>query len=224
MNKTKIEWTDYTYNPVTGCKRNCFYCYVKGFNKRFGYSQEPAFHEKRLPEPKYAPKGAKIFVCSTGDLFGDGVLNDWIEQVLGVVRACPYNTFQFLTKNPIRYDWFKFPRNCWLGVTITGREQNQGHLYARVAAMRENIRFISFEPLLGAPEPMVKGWQDWIIIGAMTGPDKASYIPKKEWIQGLLTQADRLHIPVFMKNNLNAAWPGKLRQEFPAFMKVSEAK
>ena len=209
---------------MTGCKRDCFYCYVKGLNKRFGYSQEPTFHEKRLCEPKQAPKGAKIFVTSTGDLFGDGVLNEWIDKVLGVVRQCPYNTFQFLTKNPIRYDWFKFPRNCWLGATITGREQNQGHLYARVAAMRENIRFISFEPLLGAPEAMVKGWQDWIIIGAMTGPEKANYIPKKEWIQGLLTQADKLRIPVFMKNNLSVAWPGKLRQEFPAFMKVSEVK
>ena len=213
--RNTIGWATYSWNPVTGCTRNCFYCYVKGLNKRFGYSQDPTFHEKRLLEPENAAKGSKIFVCSTGDLFGDGSLNEWVDQVLSVVNKYPNLTFQFLTKNPTRYDYFEFPKNAWLGTTITGKEQNQGHLYARIAAKNKNIRFISFEPLMGMPEPIVKRWVDWIIIGAMTGPDRAMYKPKQEWIKGLLIQADKLKIPVYMKSNLKDAWSGRMRQEFP---------
>ena len=132
MNKTKIEWCDSTWNPVTGCRHGCEYCYARRVAQRFGkevpdrssypeehdglhclenkfkdnpypYIFEPTFHTFRLNEPQHKTKPLTIFVCSMADLFGDWVPNAWIEEVFSACKNAPQHRYLFLTKNPARY-------------------------------------------------------------------------------------------------------------------------
>ena len=194
MNKTKIEWTDYTWNPVVGCENDCWYCYGKRIAKRFwkdNPNYEPRFHIKRLQEPYKIKEPSKIFVCSMADLFGDWIPKETIEKVLEVVRENPQHTYQFLTKNPRRYSEFDFPKNCWLG--ITEDYTNQARLNY-LKGKPDNYKFISFEPLLGDMSGLDLSGIDWVIVGAMTG--SGAIKPKKEWIDSIK------HPNIFYKNNI----------------------
>ena len=192
MNKTAIEWTDLTWNPVTGCKHGCSYCYARRIYQRFGRSFEPEFHPERMEQPLKKRKPSKIFVCSVADLFGDWVPQRWINQVLDVVRKCPQHTFQFLTKDPRRLPDQYWPENAWVGVTATN--QKAWDRATRYLPKVNALTFISVEPVLDPIE--VGNWMpDWLIIGAQTGP--GGFQPKREWV-GKLTQAAR----AFDKQNL----------------------
>ncbi len=130
MNKTKIEWADYTWNPVTGCLHGCEYCYAHRIAQRFGnrympygngvnvlnepfdgergvdpypYGFEPTFHKYRLDEPQKVKKPSKIFVVSMADLFGDWVPDEWIEEVFNACQKADWHKYLFLTKNPKKY-------------------------------------------------------------------------------------------------------------------------
>ena len=166
MNKTRIEWTDYTFNPVTGCwgpggtaekPKRCGYCYAKRMAGRFipgdfyeGYDPfEPVFHPERLSQPAKVKKPSKIFVCSMADLFGDWVDEDWIEAILRTVLDCPQHTFQFLTKNPKRLKNFNpWPKNCWVGTTVTNQADADERL-PWLLQVDAPVLFVSHEPLLG---------------------------------------------------------------------------
>lgn len=211
MNKTKIEWTDYTWNPITGCLKKCWYCYVKRIKD---YDRTPTFHPERLRQPSQVKNPRRIFVCSTGDLFGRWVDRNWVDFILKAVRECPQHTFQFLTQNAQRYGEFEFPDNCWLGETIT-RQDDYSYGLSPYASHQHHIRFASFEPLLSRIRISERHPFDWLIVGAMTGPRSQKYQPKVEWINDIIKQADKLRIPIFLKNNLNKVWKGELRQEFP---------
>jgi len=87
MNKTKIEWTNYSWSPVVGCKHGCWYCYAKRMNDRFKWIKkwnEPKFYPERLNEPYKLKKFSKIFVCSMAGLFGDWIPKKWIESVVSI--------------------------------------------------------------------------------------------------------------------------------------------
>lgn len=237
MNKTNIDWCDFSWNPITGCLHNCNFCYGKAIAERFTpknklghdctqpedrklheiryksqpfkYGFKPTFHSYRINEPRRFKKPSKIFVCSMADLFGDWVPSEWIYQVINTVRKCPQHTFIFLTKNPKRYyEFYNMPENCWRGVTIMKGKAKVFPL------LDKGIRFASFEPLLGDIE-MTGCSFDWIILGAMSGPKTNKYKPRIEWIKNILRQADERKIPVFMKENLKTVWKDKLRKEFP---------
>ncbi len=229
MNRTKIEWTDFTWNPVTGCLHGCPYCYGRKIANRFrslfpnGY--KPTFYPERLKEPyngvprnfrsrnPYLPKGsAMIFVCSMGDLFGSWVPAKWIEAVIRVAEDNPHHVFQFLTKNPARYREFEFPKNCWLGTTVTSYEDQDRILeLPRYEENGRTLNFVSFEPLLGEVhlEGWIWGYIDWVIIGAQTNPYRP---PKPEWVEHIIVEARRNGKPIFLKDNLR--WPERI-QEFP---------
>jgi protein gp37 len=199
LNKSKIEWCDYTWNPVTGCLHGCDYCYARRIAERFGLdfapnlgdpgmggaakydSPEgldtmleleipyvkggrvqpypmaflPTFHRYRLNEPTRKTKGAKIFVSSMGDLFGDWVPDEWIEKVFKSCEAAPQHNYMFLTKNPKRYgqlngknhryDWSFVKENWWFGITVTRQENLRRLRYLPYGATNT---FLSIEPLL----------------------------------------------------------------------------
>lgn len=202
MNKTKIEWTDYTWNPVTGCFHDCFYCYAKRIAMRFDGHFEPTFHQYRLDEPMKLKKPSKIFVCSMADLFGHWVEIGWINLVMAYVKNSPQHIFQFLTKNPQRYLEFEFPENVELGVTIDGSEDRE--IAKRkvddliIAGYKNKLKtFISFEPLLGDVSYLIIERIDKIIIGQMTG--QGAIKAKREWVEGIK------HRNIFIKSNLRNA-------------------
>ena len=117
---TKIEWTDETWNPVTGCTKvseGCRNCYAERMSKRlrgrFGYPADDPFavtlHPDRLDQPLRWRKPRRVFVCSMGDLFHEDVPDEFIAAVFGVMAACPQHTFQLLTKRPERMaEWFRW--------------------------------------------------------------------------------------------------------------------
>jgi len=195
MKKTKIDWCDYSWNPVIGCQKNCYYCYAKSWAKRFGRSFEPHWSESQYKKPYKIKKPSKIFVCSLADLFGDWIPNEWIEKVLRVVKDNPQHTFQFLTKNPKRYLKVEFPKNCWLGVTIDGTENKTiAQNKINILNKKNNYKFISVEPLLGDIKNISLNGVDQVIVGAMTGGHKIA--PKKEWIGNIK------HPNIFYKKNI----------------------
>lgn len=218
MQKSEIEWTDYVWNPVTGCLHGCPYCYAKKMayrlKGRFGYPVDepfrPTFHEERMGDlPDHKPgkcKGKKIFVSSMGELFGDWVPEEWINRVLLTVKEHPFATFIFLTKNPKRYSQFNFPKNAWIGYSTTGplyHEWDSKH--------KDNIKFISIEPMMGDITNIdYLHNTDWVIIGAESGNRKGKVKLDNQWLRDALVVLDKLKIPVFIKNNA-----GGVRQEYP---------
>ncbi|WP_456478203.1 DUF5131 family protein [Geoglobus ahangari] len=236
MNRTKIEWTDFTWNPVTGCRHGCQYCYARRIASRFrnlfpnGF--EPTFHPERLDEPFKVPRSfrsrnpnlpegsAMIFTVSMGDLFGGWVSIEWIYPILNVVRSNPHHIFQFLTKNPYRLKEFPFTPNTWVGATVDW-VTTESLRRARVALSRvsgASVRFVSLEPFLHldflVEAEDFEGF-DWVIIGAQTNPYRP---PEKEWVRRVVKLAHDAGAAVFLKDNLN--WPERI-QEFPTPKEVA---
>lgn len=240
MNKTKIDWCDSTWNPVTGCLHGCEYCYARGITNRFGchatpddkvsvvihpwedsetgrklpypYDFSPTLHKYRLNEYE-GKKGRNIFVCSMADLFGKWVPDSWIEEVFKACEKAPQHSYLFLTKNPWRYaDLAK--------KGILPKRKNMWYGYSYTGQEHEakgwwndeyNI-FISMEPLL---DNICTTLSKWIIIGAETGRRKDKVIPKREWVEEIVESCKKKSIPVFMKSSLADIWGEPLIQEFP---------
>lgn len=210
MNKTKIEWCDYTINPIKGlCKHACWYCYARRMYKRFKWNEEVRFVPEELNKIARIKEPSRIFLCSTHDLFGEWIPDKWIFKIITECQKYSQHTFLLLTKNPKRYlDW-TFRDNFWTGETITDNTRTS------IMKREKGISFISFEPLLSEVYSSFI-YTQWIIIGALTGRGNGKIAPKKEWIEKILKEANNHNVPVFMKNNLKPYWQGKLRQEFPA--------
>lgn len=174
---------------------------------------EPAFHPERLQEPQKRRKPTRIFVCSMGDLFGEWVPKECIQDVLETVKACPRHTFQFLTKNPARYQDFKgWPNNCWLGATVTSSDM-MNEAIAGLVLSEAKTTFLSCEPLLG-PVRLHEGMGIiWCIIGPMTGP--GAMLPRKEWVERLTQDAQAIGAAVFHKKSLLKVDPKFNLREFP---------
>jgi protein gp37 len=243
MNPTKIEWCDFTWNPVTGCEHGCEYCYARKIAKSFAasfvyYNVEgtkksikhltetarafkPIFWEARLDQPAKRKKPARIFVVSTGDLFGEWVPDEWIEQVFKACEAAPQHTYYFLTKNPARYwclrsyDCIEDNKNWYFGASYTGGKDK----WLSVPSNDLSNRFISLEPILEYNSGYwSSAWQylDWFVVGAETGNRRGKIIPKREWLLDIRKQCKELGIPLFEKNSLaQFNLPGGLIQEWP---------
>lgn len=191
---SEIEWTDATWNPVTGCTEvspGCDHCYARTFAERWrgvpGHPYEQGFDLKlwpaRLINPLQWKKPRRIFVNSMSDLFHKDVPDEFILQVFAVMAQAHWHTFQVLTKRPSRLvrlvpqltaqlfqythssDW---PQHIWLGVSVeTIRYQWRVEQLRRVPAA---IRFISAEPLLGSLGTLDFTGIDWLIAGGESGP------------------------------------------------------
>jgi len=209
-----IGWSDYTFNPVTGCLNNCPYCYARRMAARFKLSFAPQFHVHKIWEPLKVKTPSKIFVCSCAELFGSWVPDQWIQQVLEVTHQAHWHTFQFLSKFPDRMVEYDFPMNCWLGVTVTKQEDS---VRITSLARRGNLRFVSFEPLLGRVDFREEVWDSlgWLIIGPLSLPGGRYRQPESQWVESILEEAEKHKIPVYMKRRLIPPLSSERREEFP---------
>ena len=158
MNKTGIEYLDWTWNPVVGCygpggtkeiPRLCSYCWAKKMAARFkpGNGFAPSLLPDRLSE-KWPQKPSRIGVCFMSDLFGDWVPTDWIKRTIYATTLHPEHVHVFLTKNPKRLPEFNpWPANAWVGVSVTNQEQYEEAI-RHLAQVDAKVKFLSMEPLL----------------------------------------------------------------------------
>ena len=199
MGKTKIEWCDYTINPVKGlCPMACPYCYARQMYKRFKWDSEIRYDPdafKCLPS-----KSACVFVGSTMELFGDWIDRDWIHMTFAKILARPQHTFIFLTKLAQNLPR-EFPENCWVGVTAL----NDAQLLlaeTQFEKIQAPVKFLSLEPLKNELDAIKYLKQpNWLIIGQQT-PVSVKTQPKIEWVREIVEAADKVGIPVFLKDNL----------------------
>jgi len=219
MNKQgvgKIDYTDYTLNPLPGCLHGCEYCYMNRMEKRFPGIMTPKVRLERLKalNSRKLKSGDKVFVGSSGDMWGDWVSNKDISDVLHAADERPDIIFQFLTKNPKKYSLFNFEdrRNFWMGTTVDGTQRTQDNLYYLIKLVpKATIKFVSFEPLLESP--MISSHFDdlgWIIIGADS--TRGAKKPPKKWADFLIAHARDAGIPVWVKDNYGY---GQIIKEFP---------
>lgn len=212
----KIDWTDWTWNPISGCKHGCPYCYMLRMEKRFPGMMKPAFHPDRIDELDRVRKvkpGDKIFVGSSGDMWGEWVDSRWIADVINKAAWKPKLTFQFLTKNPSRYHGWAFSENMWFGTTVDGTKMTENNLFSLIRCVSDQyIRFVSFEPLINRPILNISHFKhlDWIIIGADS--TRGAKKPPKAWADYLITTARNFNIPVWVKDNYG--YPERIK-EFP---------
>lgn len=215
--KSTIEWTDATWNPVTGCTEvspGCDHCYARVFAERWrgtpGHPYEQGFDLKLWPErldyPLQWNKPRRIFVNSMSDLFHKDVPDDFIFQVFDIMAQANIHTFQVLTKRPdrlvrlvpkisARFRSERWPKHIWLGVSVETMQ------YAwRVDKLRmvpAGVRFISAEPLLGSLAGLDLTDIHWLIAGGESGPGARPMHPA--WIRSLRDQCQRVEVPFFFK-------------------------
>ena len=214
MNKTKIDWCDMSWNPVTGCLHDCEYCYARKIAMRFDGHFQPQIHYYRLNEPEKIKKPQTIFVCSMADLFGEWVPDEWINEVFKVCAESPQHRYLFLTKNPKRYETCLpdayLPKNWWFGATATSPKT----CVPWKIHHGENT-FISIEPIAESFEGYrIRGY-DWVIVGAETGNRKGKTVPEKSWIDAIVSTCKDANTPVFMKESLRELMGTDFIQEYP---------
>lgn len=213
MNKTKIAWTERTWNPITGCTRiseGCRHCYAETMAKRLqGMGQKRyangfklTLHPEALNEPKKIKEPSMFFVCSMGDLFHKDVSFTFIDQVMDVIEATPQHTYQLLTKRPnIMREYFDLyrcstPANVWLGTTL--EHPDYGWRKCELSLMEcDNIKFLSCEPLLGDLGAINLKGIDWVIVGGESGVQARPM--QKEWVLNIQRQCKEQNVPFFFK-------------------------
>lgn len=245
MTKTRIDWCDMSWNPVTGCLGDCPYCYARRIARRFGrpgaeeegtlhileeraethfpFGFAPTFHRYRLPEPAAVQKHRTVFVGSMCDLFGDWIPDGVIREVLDACRAAPWHRYIFLTKNPGRYarleeDAFR-GIEAWIGTTVT-RPGELDRLVSLSESWRMGLKwFVSVEPLsepFEGDEAEILTGMDWVIVGAETGGNRAERaLPSREWVERIARVCRFSGTPLFMKESVRTLMGDEFRQEFP---------
>lgn len=209
--ESKIEWTERTWNPTTGCTKvspGCKHCYAEVMAKRLKAMGVPGYDNgfeltilpKRLDEPRQRKKPTVYFVNSMSDLFHDEVPFEFLDQVFQVIRDTPQHTYQILTKRAERMAGYfatrEAPGNVWLGVTV----EDRGYGLPRIDELRTinvAIRFLSVEPLLEDLGEMNLEGIDWVIVGGESGPRARPML--EEWALNVQRQCDRDGVHFFFK-------------------------
>lgn len=216
--RSEIEWTEATWNPVRGCTKvspGCKHCYAETFAERFrgvpGHPFGQGFDVRLVPEaldlPRRWKRGRLVFVNSMSDLFQDEVPTDFIHQVFAVMRDCPQHQFQLLTKRAERLAelgcQLRFAPNIWMGVSV----ENADYTW-RIDLLRlvpASVRFISVEPLLGPIDHLPLKGIHWVIVGGESGHRAREMKP--EWPRSIRDQCLDAGVPFFFKQ-----WGGVRRK------------
>ena len=224
-----IEWTDATWNPVTGCNKvspGCKHCYAETFAERFrgvpGHPYEQGFDLRLWPERLGLPlewkSPRRIFVNSMSDLFHERVPDAYIDRVFDTMRAAHWHEFQVLTKRPERMAGYLLKRSSiwgalataaphiWLGTSV--ESQSYVARASVVAKVPSRVRFLSCEPLLGeldltgvlGPERI-----NWVIVGGESGHGARPMDP--DWVRAIQAQCIEARVPFFFKQ-----WGGRLKK------------
>lgn len=217
--KSAIEWTEATWNPVTGSTKissGCAHCYAERMAYRLQAMRQQNYqngfrvtiHEHMLAMPLGWHKPQMIFVNSMSDLFHEDVPIDFIRRVFSVMMQANWHRFQILTKRSYRLARFAaelpWPENVWMGVTVENIDCSYriDHLRQVPAA----VRFLSLEPLLGPVCNLDLSAIDWLIVGGESGP--AARPMDVDWIRDVQSQCRKASVPFFFKQ-----WGGKNKKK-----------
>jgi len=210
VQNTSIEWTESTWNPVTGCSfisDGCKNCYARRMavrlhamgNKRYANGFNVTLHQDLLEAPLKWKSPKIIFVNSMSDLFHEKVPVSFIKRVLDTIGKAEQHIFQVLTKRAERLEelshHFDWPKNLWMGVTVESGKYNY-----RVDILRKtpaNVKFISIEPMIGPVTGINLTGIDWVIVGGESGPGAREM--KKKWIDQVKNQCLEEKVPFFFK-------------------------
>ena len=208
--RSAIEWTDATWNPVRGCTKisaGCKHCYAERFAERFrgvsGHPFEQGFDLRLVPEALEIPlkwsRPRLVFVNSMSDLFHDAIPDDYIARVFDVIRRANHHQFQILTKRAERLvDYCRdkeVPANAWLGVSVENARYKTRISYLR--KVPACIRFLSIEPLIGPVGELNLEGISWVIVGGESGPQCRPM--RVEWVRDIREQCLTYGVPFFFK-------------------------
>lgn len=207
---TKIEWTEMTWNPVTGCSKisaGCKHCYAERMAKRlqamgvtrYANGFKVTLHDDLIDLPLRWKQPRVIFVNSMSDLFHEEIPLDFIQRVFTTMVACPQHTFQILTKRSARLRevaaHLPWPSNVWMGVSV-----EDARVTGRISDLRcvpAHVRFLSCEPLIGPLDHLPLRGMRWVIVGGESGPGARPM--SAEWVESILRQCENAGIPFFFK-------------------------
>lgn len=210
MRTTKIEWTEKTWNPVTGCTKQsegCVHCYAETMSRRLQAMKNNKYkngfmvtlHPDDLHEPLRWKTPSMIFVCSMSDLFHKDVPFEFVDNVFDIIKSTPRHRYQILTKRAERMEeYFKnrnVPNNVWLGVTVENQKTKYRIEY--LTRINAQIHFLSCEPLLEDLGILNFENIQWVIVGGESGVQARPM--KEEWALNIKEQASRHNIPFFFK-------------------------
>lgn len=211
MSTSKIEWTDATWNPVTGCTKisaGCAHCYAETMTRRLtamGVDKyrdgfKVAIHEDALNEPKKWRKPRTIFVCSMSDLFHKDVPFEFVDKVMQVIKETPQHRYQLLTKRAERMEEYfrtrEVSENVWLGVTVEV-QSSKPRMDSLRAINNAPIKFLSCEPLLEDLGELDLTGIDWIIVGGESG--RQARPMKEQWVMNIKAQCEAAGKAFFFK-------------------------
>lgn len=207
---SKIEWTESTWNPLTGCTKispGCKNCYAERLayrlkamgNQNYKNGFQLTLQEGQLETPFKWKKSRMIFVNSMSDLFHENVPFEFILEIFNIMRLASHHLFQVLTKRADRlcelHKKLLWPNNIWMGVSV----ENADYV-SRIRCLRETgaaVKFLSLEPLLGPIPDLDLQGIDWVIVGGESGPGARPM--KKEWVLEIKKQCENASVPFFFK-------------------------
>lgn len=209
--KSKIEWTEQTWNPVIGCSKvsaGCKYCYAEAMAQRLQAMGTPGYENgfelslvpERLEQPLKRKKPTKYFVNSMSDLFHEDVPFSYVDQVFGIIERTPHHIYQILTKRADRMSEYfqgkQAPVNAWIGVTVENKKQGLRRI-KHLRTIDATIRFLSVEPLLEDLGEVDFTDIHWVIVGGESGPNAREMKP--EWAENIQYQCEEQNVAFFFK-------------------------
>lgn len=220
---SSIEWTEATWNPVTGCDKvssGCKFCYAERMAARLKAMGQPNYrngfkltlHEHMIGLPLTWRKPQTIFVNSMSDLFHREVPLEFIQRVFQVMREAHWHRFQVLTKRAERLSsissLLSWSPNIWMGVSVENRDV--AHRIEHLRMSDSHIKFLSIEPLLGPLYNLDLSGIDWVIVGGESGPQSRPVDPA--WVTDIRNQCINASIPFFFKQwgGINKKRSGRL--------------